>query len=713
MRYDDAAGALESAIRDRKADDPLAAVTVVVSSRRIGQSLRHRFARAHQANGRTGIANVRFTTLADLADEFGGTRCRSSGRSRLTRSALGAAARGALAVEPGFLAAVADQPSTEAELVALYEELRQHGDAAIELLEGRRSSGRDLARIFRVMRSRLAESFFDDADLVDAAVAAIGQQHPEEVVVGSVVVHLPERARPDECRLIAAVANECDLVVHVGLTGDAMADVVSLRIAGALKEVGLDSPPIPRMPGSGDAVNDVVHMTAERIEAPDVEAEVRAVVRVVIDHIESGGAPTRVALFYPSAKSYLGTLASVLDEAQIAWSGRSPRRVVESPAARILLGAAELAEVGLERERVIAWLNSAPTIDAEGDLVPVGLFDRVTRLAGVTSGSATEWHRHLQELAERLSWRTSEAVSSGRDEETGREIAAKPRSDRDVAIELDAFIAELECYCEQARRAGTWEDLESLARGVLRRYLGWSSDKDSPRDGADALVDAALSELGGLGPIEPRADIARFAAALEGALERVSVYEGRLSYGVGVGNLFDSVGLDLDLAVILGGVEGELPPRPRSSPLLSIEDRAALGLEAATPEAASTAARHALVALAESSRRAVCTWRLRDSSDARARVRSRFFGHDDVPVAPSPVAVLKSIASGGETAIGESELVAATLLELRAVRRRLRSFHLVGSDPDLRTALRVVTSRVAHRFDRYDGRVESAASIES
>jgi ATP-dependent helicase/nuclease subunit B len=705
VRYGEALGELEAVIAERQRDDPLAPVTVVVPSLRIGQAIRHRLARRPRAGGCVGIANVRFATLDDLADDLGGVASRAGGRKRLTRAAIGAAARVALSGDAGFLAPVDSQPSTEAELVALYEELRQHETGTLRSLATRHDDGRELARLCLQMRDRLADDWYDDADLVGEAIRALDATPGAGVLDGPVVVHLPLRARPSECRLIGAIARRFDVVVHIGITGDRAADAPSATVAAALCEAGLEAPVGEAESADGEATPDDTIGGIERIEAADVDSEVRAALRIVLDHLAAGGPPTRVALLYPSATTYLAPLATALDSARLAWNGRSPRRVADAPAAAFLLGAAHLATEGLGREQVMSWVKSARVVGENGSPLPVAMFERISRLAGITGVDVADWHRHLGELIEDLSRRAAARDSAGSPRDPSTNGSSRAFGRLDAARALDAFITELGSVREDALECRRWEQLESWAREVLRRFLGWGDVGDASLEGADARLDAALAELGSLDSIEPAANLSKFVVALEGTLERTSDYEGRLSRGIAVWSLDHAVGLDLDLAVVLGGVEGELPRRARSSPLLSIDDRVDLGLEAATAESVSAAARHSLLAVIDSSDRTVCTWRLRDDADARARVRSRFFGHDEVPLAPSPVAALDAVAKGQLPACSESELVVATLRARRDERREVHSFHLVRDDHELESALRVVSSRVAHRFDRFDGRI--------
>lgn len=120
----DAFAALGDEITTLQGSDPLRLVTVLVPSARAAVSLRHRLARTSRPDGGRGIANVRLVTIAALVEELAGGAEASSGRSPATRAIIGAAVRAAARQEGGILGAIADEPATEVELVARYEELR-------------------------------------------------------------------------------------------------------------------------------------------------------------------------------------------------------------------------------------------------------------------------------------------------------------------------------------------------------------------------------------------------------------------------------------------------------------------------------------------------------------------------------------------------------------------------------------------------------------
>ena len=368
---------LSTAVADRQADDPLAPVTVVVSTRTVGHTLRHLLA----VRTPEGLANVRFVTLADLTEELGGVACRQKGRRKATRPLYLAAARMALSSGAGFLAPVADQPTTESELVSLYEDLRQVGDQGLAKLRslGRRSS--ELAALLAAMRATLEPRSFDDADLVMAAAGQL-RSGVTSSPLGDLLVHLPDRLRAGELEFLQALAERYRVVVHLGVVDDASGDAPIIRVAAALDGLGFacdDSLPASATSELGlDQPLDV----GEVVGARDEQEEVRAAVRQVLAGLESGTAPDRIGLFYGSQRTYAATLKSTLDEAGIRWSGPSPSRVSEAPAARLLAGLCGFATDGLGRGAVMEWARSVPMQSREGLPLPLAAWELISRRAG-------------------------------------------------------------------------------------------------------------------------------------------------------------------------------------------------------------------------------------------------------------------------------------------------------------------------------------------
>jgi len=706
--------ALAAAVDDLQRDDPTAPVVIVASSARAARSSRHRLAARRRENGTSGVVNLRFFVPSDLAEELGGQACRLGGRRRATRVALEAAARAALRERPGFLAAVAEHPSTAQELVDIYKEVRQLGGDGLRNLGGAGPRGRDLGALCSAMRERLAGSWFDDVDLVDAAVATIGDRRDWD----HVVVDLPEQVRPADVRLLVALAGAGAVSVHLGLVTDGAADAPIRRLAEELHSAGFEVVGETASASTDSDPDGPVPVGGEILEAPDAESETRAAVRLVIEHLAAGGAPERVALLFSSRDPYRRLVAGALEEAGISWNGPSPDRVADLAEAKLLTGLLGLATGGLERSAVMAWLRSAPLFAGDGTATPVGDWERVSRLAGIVGGDAAVWRRHLDALAEE-----SRRALDGEELFDGEEPteSSRARSERltrlaAATISLRDFIDDLDRTCREALALRSWRELVGWARTSLRRYLGDDDDPlaaDEYGRRSESVVADALVELEMLDGVDTSPDLARFSRALVAALDRPAPPVGRLSSGIMVGPLESAAGVELDLAVVLGCVEGDLPRRVRTSAVLSVDERERIGLDDATPVGSVERDRRRLLVVARGAARVVLARRDRDARDSRARIRSRFLDRD-VPArrAASSAGAWESVAGGRIPAVGESELVSATLLARSARRGDAPSF-LVAESPHLMAGSRVVAARGARSFGRFAGRMDRGAGVDA
>jgi len=704
--------ALAAAVDDLQRDDPTAPVVIVASSARAARSSRHQLAARRREDGTSGVVNLRFFVPSDLAEELGGQACRTGGRRRATRVALEAAARAALRDRPGFLAAVAEHPSTAQELVDIYKEVRQLGGDGLRNLAGVGPRGRDLAALCSSMRERLAGSWFDDVDLVDAAVTAIGDRRDW----GHVVVDLPEQERPADVRLLVALAGTCDVSVHLGLVTDVAADAPVHRLAEELQTAGFGFVGETAAAAADIDPDGPAPVGGEILEAPDAESETRAAVRLVIEHLAAGGVPERVALLFSSRDPYRRLIAGVLGEAGISWNGPSPDRAADLAAAKVLTGLLGLATGGLERSAVMAWLRSAPLFAGDGTATPVGDWERVSRLAGIVGGDAAVWRRHLDDIAEE-----SRRALDGEGQFDGDEPteSSRTRSDRltrlaAATISLRDFIDDLDRTCREVLALRSWEELVGWARAALRRYQGVDDDPLAATENGrrpESVVADALDQLEVLDGVDTSPDLARFSRALVAALDRPALPIGRLSSGIMVGPLESAAGVELDLAVVLGCVEGDLPRRARTSAVLSADEREKIGLDDATPVRAVERDRRRLLVAARGAGRVVLAGRDRDARDGRARIRSRFLDRD-VPVrrVTSSAGAWESVAGGRIPAVGESELVGATLLARSARRGDAPSF-LVEASPHLLAGSRVVAAHGARSFGRFSGRTGLGAGV--
>ncbi|MCU1494368.1 MAG: nuclease family protein [Acidimicrobiaceae bacterium] len=735
---DEAFTALKGVIGAAQADDRLAPVTVVAASARAAIHLRRRFASVWLGPARAGLANARFVVLSDVVEALGEEPLLAAGRRRLTRTALLAAVRATLATSAGTLAGVARHPSTAEELAQRYEELREAGPAATALLGSRPGVAREVARLVVAVRGRLEQAWFDDVDLLESArVRGSASRLPADL--GTVVVYMPERLSSGESALLGELATQVPVVAHVGLVGDDVADEHASRIVAGLVSAGLVLHDARKSGLAGASASEVgqplAAMQAVRMDrvivAADAPGEARAAVRLVVDHLEKGSAPELCALLYTASTPYGRLVAGLLDAAGVPWSGPAPDPVGETPPARLISGLLGLIASGprLRRGAVVAWLGSAPVVDGAGRAVPIGEWDRCSRLAGIVDAEPRAFAAHLRRHADDM------IVASRRRGADGRTASSADRVDADAGVSppvlkdsvrsrrdertaeacsaMAELVDSLVPTIESARSSRTWSELADWSASALDRFLGPARRRGlatSPDAVADDLVLAVLRELAALDDIDPAPDLARFAEAFTAACDRLAPHSAAGARAVVVGPLESAAGLGLDLAVVVGAVEGALPRRPPPSPLLEGDDRDAAGLDPLSSRRVVEGDRRRLLVALAGARERAATVAERDSRSGRALLRSRFLAPGSTDErAPSFAAALAGVATGALSALSRSELECAVLAHRGRRLHDLADHPVARAMPALGDGLRVVASRGAHSFDRFAGRVADPA----
>jgi ATP-dependent helicase/nuclease subunit B len=698
---EDARRTLQSCLDEHKLRDRLAPVTVVVRSPLAGLDLRRRLA-SHAA-----LVNVSFSLLSWLAELLGAPELMSDApgaalRRPLTSAALGAALRAALDEEPGLLAPVADHPSTEEALAVTYRDLRQANAEELARLRACGARAADVVRLAGRARQLLSPCWYDVDDMADAAARALREGRGSLDDVGPVVLHLPEVLRPSELGLVAALAGRTTVQVIVGATGDEGEDVaisaLADRLSGCLgcapveavgveprAEAGVDR---GERPGAtrGEAPSFAV---SEVVNAPDPEAEVREAIRQVLAHVESGRSFGRCAIAHPGSRRYARLLAEQLDASGLAWNGPAPDALGRDPEARVLSGLVDLARPPLELERaeVIAWLGRGPVLTGDRGAAPLGAWDRTSREAGVVSGS-DEWQSRLAAHERRC------------------------RNDRPDEAELAAglreFMARLAEVCAELGRCTSWASFASWARAALADYL-------APRDDdASRLVALALDELAALDAFEPLAGLPpsirheRLSRSLGTSLDRPAPRIGRYGHGVVAAPIADLVGLETELLVVVGAVEGQLPGRTGDDPLLPMRERARAGAAHLVRERAEVRARRHLVALLCGADRSVMTTARVDTREGRPAIGSRWLDGDLGAGAVetnigSFAGALGRVARGIVPACDGLDYELASIQAWREAGRSSDRHFLATLVPEFAAALEVARARAGGSLGRFNG----------
>jgi hypothetical protein len=596
--------ALWHAIADAQRDDPLAAVTVVVPSNYAGLSLRRALGR------RGGFLNVHFAVLSHLAELFGAPALAPSGRRPLAGPLRAEAVHAALLTDPGPFATVADHPSTAARLASTFRDLRRARlePDALTPLRSRGDRAATVARLYADFRAGTTD-FYDEADLLDAATAAVraGTAAAGDAA-GTVVVYLPTDLSAAEVELVRALVERSTAVVLLGVTGDDEADAVNVELVAAL---GSASPPMATSVPAATAV----------LSAADPEDEVRAVVRRIAAAADAGTPLHELAILYRLEEPYARLVPEMLASAGVDWNGPSPRRLAECVAARVLLGVVHLAGDDFARDDVAAWLATGPVRDARGMQVPAARWDVVSREAGIVRG-ADQWADRLARHRGALEQRSLDAQAD--DAHPG--WVTRLEGDLASLDALTEFVAEL-VERAAAPPEPSWSAHAAWAAQLLDRYLGGPEVRHGrwPAEELDAArrVDALLSGLAMLDQLGAPVDLARFRRALSSELDVPLGRVARFGSGVFVGPLTTAQATTFEQVFLLGAAEGTFPPRGREDPLLPDADRRVLGSLPLHADRRAAERRTYLSALAAAPARALCFPRA-DPRAQRKRLPARW-----------------------------------------------------------------------------------------
>jgi ATP-dependent helicase/nuclease subunit B len=540
----DALATLADAVRAAKDGDPLAHIAVIVPTNAVGVTAR-RWLGAHG-----GVAAIDLVTPARLAERLAGAELAAAGRRPVSTPLLDITVREVLSRAPGDFAPVADHPSTVTSLRDLHRELRLAGADAVATLRSSSRRAAEAARISAMVGDRLADGWYDEADLLALAIDRVDRGAP---LFERAVAFLPRAERGLPTSLFRAIGARCDLHVLLEWIGVPDVDAEATTFAQSLG-ARLDPIEGPTLPGGVSVVS-----------TTDADEEVRHAVRELVEAARRGIAFARMAIVWPTDRPYARLVEHHLDAAGIPWNGRPGTLVTERLVPRFLLDLLQLDRRGIRRNELFELLADVPVKSAGGERVSVARWERVARAAGITR--AEHWQPRLAAFA---------TVMRSYDEPRERDAAA--------AEQLAAFVGDLQRDLGSWSRTRSWADWATWCERQVVQRLGRSvlDQLDEAERLASDHTNRVLDRLRSLDSISGPATRHEFRAAFAAEFEVAPGRLGRLGTGVTIGSLAGTVGLDADVTIVLGAAEGLLPPAPVVDPLLSDHERATAGLPDAT-----------------------------------------------------------------------------------------------------------------------------------
>ena len=529
---------LSTRIAELKGNDPLAPVTVVVSSNYVGLATRRGLARQ-------GYGNVRFGVMGRLVEPLGAHALAANGKSPLTRPSEEAGIREAARRKGQGFGQVAGHPALIQTLRDLFVEFREAEvtETRLATLAGWGLMAQVAIDVYREYREVLAAAeLYDDQDLVASATSALSGPEAARLVaeIGAVIIYLPAAQRPADTRFVKALSGLCSVDIALASVADQQADLLSAEIA---RDLGVDW--------------DTLAFAEERssevrlLAAPDATEEVRTVVRQLLSELEKGIELRRIAIVYREPEPYGALVRDTLDAAEVPWAGIDGRPLSESWAGRGLLGLLQLREHDFARIDVLAWLGALP--EADPGRVSIGDWDRLSRRAAVVRG-ARQWRDRVRLLAKDIN-----AEADGMEREGGSEGAIRYRRREAGALERMARFIDRAETDSRAPVDQTWAGFAAWAEKVRRHFIPVADSWPERERQADEMVGELLIQMASAGAVEHEVDLDRFIQACAATLEGRRQAEGLLGSGVAVGPIGAVCGMEFDVVFVVGATERALP----------------------------------------------------------------------------------------------------------------------------------------------------------
>lgn len=546
-------------VRSLQQDDCLAPVLLLVP----GNLLRLHVSRllADELGGHTGI---RACTFQDLAREIAGHSFHVERRRSLPDGAERVLYRRAASRlgAGSYFASVREARGLGRLFAATVRALAgagvDPGHAAELPLRGRlRSKLHDLSTVRTSVRKRLEEAgFYDNAELFERAIA----RAPAWQAGVPVLLYGFYDLAPAQRRLFEALVSSRPAVAFCPGPHEHEAFAYARETAQYLQDwlgfeaVALEDP--PDAPAAG----------LDMVSAPNAAREVTEVVRAVLAHARAGTPLRKIGVLLRDVETYGEAVVEALEAADVPVYAPGVQTLRRSPAAVVLRTLLEIKREDFPRHLVLELATSGVVaieriVQLERDAARPEQWERMALRLGIV-GTRDEFATRLTAGQQRL----RDALEAP--ERAGGDDAARVRWLRAEQRAMQAFARFFECLDASLAAipdSGSWTQ---LSRATARAFEAVIDHEDVEE------VSVRLDALAALGALDGEVTLDDFIEAVEDQLAAARSPSTRYERGgVLVTDLMKARGLDLDVIVLPGMVEGGFPRRAAEDCILLDRDR--------------------------------------------------------------------------------------------------------------------------------------------
>lgn len=496
----------------KKANGPLAALTIVVPTRLLGLHLQRTLARTLK----NGHANLRFCTLTDLLPP--GRLAPRLGLEllcdRIAKEEIPAS---------GYFAPVRETSGFRSALLETFKDLEQAGLApnAFRKAAGKSKKLLELAAAYTAYRHWLAENGF--VAEADRYVSARDLPQSPVFVYGFYDLTAVQEQ---------LVTNLAPAAVFFPLTKH---NAYAEPLLDWFKSLGYRVVPSSLIPHSSSL--NILSCPGETSEAHEALREALAFAST------DGHTFNDVAILCRSRGQYDAILRDALASLGIKAYFRGGRPLAEQADARLL---------SLLLETIRSDFNRAAVMELACHLGPCSHWDALSVQLGIVGGQQ-QWLARLEAL-------TSAATNERPDQDEARRREWRRRTAQEMLVFVKNLFALLGALSEEAK----WSEYSAPLLAAFQA-LG----------GRNEAVTGCVKSLAELEPFQARVSFDTFAEycqkSLEGAVDQREKFQGG---GLFVGDVMNARGLSWPLVIVLGLVEKSFPRVVPEDPLLLDDERA-------------------------------------------------------------------------------------------------------------------------------------------